>query len=46
MILLDTNVILRYIARDIPDQTNAADVVVQRIVRGEEEAVIIFNVIH
>jgi predicted nucleic acid-binding protein len=46
MILFDTNVILRYIAGDVPDQSNASRSAIQRVARGEEEAMIIYNVIH
>lgn len=46
MILIDTNVILRYIAKDVSDQSGAAYELFQRIAHGQEEAIIIHNVIH
>ncbi len=46
MRLIDTNIILRYIAGDVPNQAKAAYTVIQNIARGKEQAIILHNVIH
>ena len=46
MRLIDTNVILRYIAGDVPSQAKAAYTVIQNIARGKEQAIILHSVIH
>lgn len=46
MKLIDTNVILRYLMGDTPKQSDAARVVIQRITRGVEDAIILHNVVH
>ncbi len=46
MKLIDTNVILRYLMGDVPKQLAAAREVIQRIIRGEEDAIILHNVGH
>lgn len=46
MRLVDTNVILRYLMGDVPAQAHVAHGIIQRIARGEEDAIILHSVVH